>query len=159
MCIVTKRPFGRSGVRIPLWASVLALLQNVQTSSGAPPRLLLNVLGFVPGIEWPGPEVSHLHLVPTFRMSGDKRVLPLYVFMAWIATTFWRAVTKRPYVQGIGKCGVKCIEVKWSEVIINGENCVLSLIYSCAAVCRFCAVRCVNNCLRFVYSNYSTYVF
>jgi len=55
----------------------------------------------------------------------------------------WRGflMTKRPKVQGSEKWGVKCSEVKWCEVMILGEMCVLSLIYICAAVYRLCAVR------------------
>jgi len=63
---------------------------------------------------------------------------------------FWRVVTKRPTVQGSEKWGVKWSEVKcsavmwsevkWNEVFILGEICVLPLIYSYVAVCRFCAV-------------------
>jgi hypothetical protein len=33
--------------------------------------------------------------------------------------------------------------VNWSEVKIFGETCLLSLIYSYVAVCRFCVVRCI----------------
>jgi hypothetical protein len=50
--------------------------------------------------------------------------------------------------------------VKWSDVKILGEMCVLSLIYSYVAACRFYAVRCViiiSFCLLF--SNDSPYVF
>ena len=51
---------------------------------------------------------------------------------------------KRPKVQGSEKWGVKCSEVQWSEVKIFGEMWVLSSIYSCVALCRLCAVYCVN---------------
>jgi len=67
---------------------------------------------------------------------------------------------KRPKVQGSEKWGVKCIEVQWSEVIIFGEMCVWSLIYSYVAVCMFCAVRYVIIiCCYLLFSNYLTYVF
>jgi len=53
--------------------------------------------------------------------------------------------------------------VQWCEVIILGEMCVISLVYSYVAVCRFCAVRCVCVSLLFasflLFPNYSTYVF
>ena len=53
---------------------------------------------------------------------------------------------------------VKWSEVKWSEDL--GWNCVLSLIYSYIAVCRFCAVRCVIViCWYLLFSNYSTSFF
>jgi hypothetical protein len=45
-------------------------------------------------------------------------------------------------------------------VIISGEMCVLSLIYSYVAVNRFCAVRClIIMCLYLLFSNYSTLFF
>jgi hypothetical protein len=58
---------------------------------------------------------------------------------------FGSVVTKPPKVQRREKWGVKCSEVKWCEVdvMIFGEMCVLSLIYSYVAVGRFRAVRCV----------------
>jgi hypothetical protein len=63
-------------------------------------------------------------------------------------------VTKRPKVQGRGKGGMK-----WSDVMIFGEMCVLSLIYSYVAVCMLCAVRCVFIiCSCLLFSNYSIYV-
>jgi hypothetical protein len=65
------------------------------------------VPGFVPGVERPGHEVSHIHLVPSLRMSGAKLVLPFYVFMAWRATPVLRVVMKRTKVQGTEKCVVK----------------------------------------------------
>ena len=41
-----------------------------------------------------------------------------------------------------------------------GEMCVLSLIYSYVATCRFCAVRClIITCFSLLFYNYSTYVF
>ena len=47
-----------------------------------------------------------------------------------------------------------------NEVMIFGEMCVLSLIYSYVAVSMFCAVRCVIIiCFFLSFSNYSTYVF
>jgi hypothetical protein len=50
-------------------------------------------------------------------------------------------------------------EVKWSEVMILGEMCVLSLIYGHVAVCRFCAVRCIITIyFPLLFFNYSIYV-
>jgi hypothetical protein len=46
--------------------------------------------------------------------------------------------------------------VKWSEVMIYGEMCVLSLIYMYVAVYRLCAVRCVLICFSLLLYNYST---
>ena len=64
-----------------------------------------------------------------------------------------------PKVQGSEKWGVKC-EVKWSEVMILGEMCVLSLIFCYVTLCRFCVV---HNLLIIwfssLFSNYLTYVF
>jgi hypothetical protein len=37
----------------------------------------------------------------------------------------------------------ECSVVKQSEVKTFGEMCVLSLIYSYVAICRFCAVHCL----------------
>jgi hypothetical protein len=56
--------------------------------------------------------------------------------------------TKRSNVQGSKKWGLKCSEVKLSEVkssqvMILGEMCVLSFIYSYVAECRVCAVHCL----------------
>jgi len=65
---------------------------------------------------------------------------------------FWDVVTKCPKVWGSEKWGVKCCEelwsvvnwrvVKWSEVTILDEMCVLSPIHIYVAVCSFCAVCC-----------------
>ena len=50
--------------------------------------------------------------------------------------------------------------MKCNEVKIFDEICVLSLIYSYVAVCRFYAVRCfIIICFSVLFSNYSTYVF
>jgi len=69
---------------------------------------------------------------------------------------FWNVVTKPPKVQGCEKWRVKCSEVKWNEVMILGEMCVLSLIYIYVAVCRFCAVHClIIICFCLLFSNYS----
>jgi hypothetical protein len=50
---------------------------------------------------------------------------------------------------------------KWSEVMILGEMCVISMIYNYVAVGRFCAVRCIIIiiCCCLLYSNYLSYVF
>jgi len=62
---------------------------------------------------------------------------------------------------GVGiilKLSSKC-EVKGSEVMILGEMCVLSLIYSNVSICRFCALSCVIIiCFCMLFSNYSTCV-
>ena len=57
------------------------------------------------------------------------------------------------------KWGVKCSEVKWNEVKIFVEMCVLSLMYSYVALCKFCVVHCLIICFSLLFSNYSTYVF
>jgi len=44
-------------------------------------------------------------------------------------------------------------------VMILGEMCVSSLVYSYVAVCRFCAVRYLIICFSLLFSNCSTYVF
>ena len=44
--------------------------------------------------------------------------------------------------------------MKWSEVTRFGEMCILSLIYSYVAVCRFWAVRCVIICCNLLFPNY-----
>jgi len=50
--------------------------------------------------------------------------------------------------------------MKWSELMILGEMCVLSLVYGYVAVCRFCVVRCgAIICFCFLFTNYLTYVF
>jgi hypothetical protein len=53
-------------------------------------------------------------------------------------------------------------EVKWTEVMILSEMCVLSLIYSYVALCSFCAVRyliiIIIICFSLLLSIYSTYV-
>ena len=70
---------------------------------------------------------------------------------------FWNVVTKPPKVQGCEKWRVKCSEVKWNEVMILGEMCVLSLIYIYVAVCRFCAVHCLFIIwFSWLFSNYLT---
>ena len=66
-------------------------------------------------------------------------------------------VTKHPKVEESEKWGVKCSEVKWR---FFGEICVLSLIYSYVAICRFCVVCChIIICFSLLFSNNSTYVF
>jgi len=41
-----------------------------------------------------------------------------------------------------------------------GEMCVLSMIYSYATVCRYCAVRyLIIICFSFLFSNYSTVIY
>ena len=55
---------------------------------------------------------------------------------------------------------ILCTEVRWSEVKILGEMCVLSLIYSYVAICRFCAICClIMICFSLLLYNYSTQVF
>jgi hypothetical protein len=50
--------------------------------------------------------------------------------------------------------------VKYSEVMILGEKCVLALIYIYVTVCRYCAVRClIIICFYLLFSNYWTFVF
>ena len=51
-------------------------------------------------------------------------------------------------------------DVKWNEVTIFGEMCVLSMIYSYVALCIFSAVRCVIIAFFYLlFYNYSTYDF
>jgi hypothetical protein len=55
-------------------------------------------------------------------------------------------------------------KVKWREMKIVGEMCVLSFTYSYVALCMFCAVRWWNVCVCIICfclfsSNYSTCVF
>jgi hypothetical protein len=42
---------------------------------------------YFPGINWPGHEVGHLHLVLTLRLSGAIPLLPLHAFMTWTGAT------------------------------------------------------------------------
>ena len=82
------------------------------------------------------------------------------VFEKW-----WRNVQKCRDVKNGEWSVVKCSEVnsrevKWSDVMILDDMCVLSLIYGYVAVCKFCAVRCVINiCFCLLFYHYSTYVF
>jgi hypothetical protein len=48
--------------------------------------------------------------------------------------------------------------VNRTEVMILGEMCVLSLIYSYVAVCRFCVVCYPIICFSLLFSTCSTYV-
>jgi hypothetical protein len=76
------------------------------------------------------------------------------VFEGW-----WRTVQKWRDVKNREWSVVKCSEGKLSEVMILGEMCVLSLIYSYVAVCRFCVLRyLIIISFILLYSSYSTFV-
>ena len=60
-----------------------------------------------------------------------------------VSEAWWRNVQKYRDVKNGDWSVVKCSAVKWSEVMVLSDMCVLSLIYSYVALCRFCAVRCL----------------
>ena len=63
--------------------------------------------------------------------------------------TWWRNVQKCRDVKNGEWSIVKCKKVMWSEVMVLGKMCVLSLIYIYVAVCRFCVVHCLIICFYY----------
>ena len=80
--IVTVLQDDWTGVRISLEVKYFSLLQNVKPSTAPlpPPGLLSSVF---PGKDF----TSHLHLMPSLRMSGAVSLFPLYALMAWKGKT------------------------------------------------------------------------
>lgn len=72
--IATRLPAGQSGVRFPVQAKYLSLLQNNHTGSGHQNSLLFNrYWGYFPGVKRPGYEAEHSPSIATIK----RRATPL----------------------------------------------------------------------------------
>ena len=79
-------------VLIPGWSKRFFSSQNIQASSGThPDSFSMGTRIISPGVQQPGHEVDHSHLVPRLRMCGAIPILLLPAFMAWRGTTPMRA--------------------------------------------------------------------
>jgi hypothetical protein len=73
-----------SGVRFPAGAGNFSLHHRVQNGSGAHPASYpMGTRGSFHGVERPGREADHFHLVSRPRMRGTVTPPPEYASMAW----------------------------------------------------------------------------
>jgi hypothetical protein len=82
-CLLSKN----TKARIPSGVRDFAYPETSRPASGPTQLPIQLVPEFFPGVKLPELEVDHLHLLPSFRMSGAVPLLPLYTLMAWKETT------------------------------------------------------------------------